>query len=157
MAVALVSPAATAVSVKPVGRVAGVVRPSSRSTASRACGGVVRVVRIGWCSCGRDVRAAPAAAGAANGRGLGRCGRGESGRRVDGNLADGRRRGKHKTPSGRLGAPKAVTATAHKLARVVYHLVRYGAAYVRKTEDEYAAQVRGRVERAFHRRAKELG
>jgi transposase len=57
----------------------------------------------------------------------------------------------------RLGAPKAVTATAHKLARVVYHLVRYGAAYVKKTEDEYAAQVRGRVERAFHRRAKELG
>jgi transposase len=57
----------------------------------------------------------------------------------------------------RLGAPKAVTATAHKLARVVYHLVRYGAAYVRKTEDEYAEQVRARVERAFHRRAKELG
>ena len=25
------------------------------------------------------------------------------------------------------------------------------------SEDEYAAQVRGRVERAFHRRAKELG
>lgn len=57
----------------------------------------------------------------------------------------------------RLGTPKAVTATAHKLARIVYHLVRYGAAYVKKTEDEYAAQVRGRVERAFHRRAKELG
>ena len=57
----------------------------------------------------------------------------------------------------RLGAPKAVTATAHKLARIVYHLVRYGAAYVKKSEDEYAAQVRGRVERAFHRRARELG
>jgi transposase len=57
----------------------------------------------------------------------------------------------------RLGAPKAVTATAHKLARIVYHLVRYGAAYVKRTEDEYAARVRGRVERAFHRRAKELG
>jgi transposase len=57
----------------------------------------------------------------------------------------------------RLGAPKAVTATAHKLARIVYHLVRDGAAYVKKTEDEYAAQVRHRVERAFHRRAKELG
>jgi hypothetical protein len=57
----------------------------------------------------------------------------------------------------RLGAPEAVTATAHKLARVVSHLVRYGAAYVRKSEEEYAAQVRGRGERAFHRRAKELG
>ncbi len=50
-----------------------------------------------------------------------------------------------------------MTATAHELARVVYHLVRYGAAYVKKAEDEYAAQVRGRVERAFQRRAKELG
>lgn len=57
----------------------------------------------------------------------------------------------------RLGTPKAVTATAHKRARIVYHLVRFGAAYVKKTEDEYAAQVRHRVERAFHRRAKELG
>ena len=28
-----------------------------------------------------------------------------------------------------LGAPKAI-ATAHKLARIVYHLVRYGVAYV---------------------------
>src|SRR5437764_11614730 len=25
----------------------------------------------------------------------------------------------------RLGAPKAITATAHKLARIVYHVVRY--------------------------------
>lgn len=32
-----------------------------------------------------------------------------------------------------------------------------GVPYVKKTEDEFAAQVRGRVERAFHRRAKELG
>jgi hypothetical protein len=46
-----------------------------------------------------------------------------------------------------------VTATAHKLARVVYHLVRYGAAYVRQTEAAYAEQVRARVERSFHRRA----
>jgi hypothetical protein len=29
----------------------------------------------------------------------------------------------------RLGAPKAMTATAHKLARIVYHLMRYGEAY----------------------------
>jgi transposase len=57
----------------------------------------------------------------------------------------------------RLGGPKAVTATAHKLARVVYHLVRYGATYVKQTEEAYAEQVRGRVEKSFHRRAKELG
>jgi hypothetical protein len=50
-----------------------------------------------------------------------------------------------------------VTATAHELARVVYHLVRYGATYVKQTEEAYAEQVRGRVEKSFHRRAKELG
>ncbi len=28
----------------------------------------------------------------------------------------------------RLGAPKAITATAHKLARILYNLMRYGLA-----------------------------
>jgi len=58
---------------------------------------------------------------------------------------------------GRLGAPKAITATAHKLARIVYHLVRYGGAYAKQTEAEYAEQMRERLERQLHRRAKELG
>jgi transposase len=57
----------------------------------------------------------------------------------------------------RLGAPKAITATAHKLARIVYHLVRYGEAYMRQTEQAYAAQVRERMEQQLHRRARELG
>lgn len=57
----------------------------------------------------------------------------------------------------RLGAPKAITAAAHKLARIVYHLVRFGAAYVQQTEGAYAAQVRERQERALQRRARELG
>src|SRR5262249_15016000 len=57
----------------------------------------------------------------------------------------------------RLGAPKAITATAHKLARVVYHLVRYGVAYVQQTEAAYAAQVRQRQEKQLRRRARELG
>jgi hypothetical protein len=57
----------------------------------------------------------------------------------------------------RLGAPKAITALAHKLARIVYHLVRYGMAYVRQTEAAYAAQVRERLERQLQRRALELG
>jgi transposase len=58
---------------------------------------------------------------------------------------------------GRLGAPKAVTATAHKLARIVYHLMRYGVDYLKKTEEEYAEQQRDRQERNLHRRARELG
>jgi transposase len=57
----------------------------------------------------------------------------------------------------RLGAPKAVTATAHKLARIVYYLMRYGVAYVKQQEEAYAAQVRERLEKQLHRRAKELG
>jgi transposase len=57
----------------------------------------------------------------------------------------------------RLGAPKAITATAHKLARILYHLVRYGVAYVQKTEATYAEQVRQRLEKQLRRRAKELG
>jgi hypothetical protein len=57
----------------------------------------------------------------------------------------------------RLGASKAITATAHKLARIVYNLMRYGLAYVQQTEAVYAEQVRARLERQLHRRARELG
>jgi transposase len=56
----------------------------------------------------------------------------------------------------RLGAPKAITATAHKLARIVYHLMRFGEAYVKQTEAAYAEQVRERLEKQLARRAKEL-
>jgi transposase len=57
----------------------------------------------------------------------------------------------------RLGAPKAITATAHKLARIVYHLLRYGEAYVAEQEEKYAAEVRARLEKQLRRRARELG
>ena len=57
----------------------------------------------------------------------------------------------------RLGAPKAITAAAHKLARIVYGLMRYGWAYVKQTEEAYAEQVRARTEKQLRRRARELG
>jgi transposase len=57
----------------------------------------------------------------------------------------------------RLGAPKAITAAAHKLARIVYNLMRYGLAYLQQTEAAYAEQVRERQERQLQRRARELG
>jgi transposase len=57
----------------------------------------------------------------------------------------------------RLGSPKAITATAHKLARILYHLLRYGESYVKQTEEAYAEQVRQRLEKHLHRRARELG
>jgi hypothetical protein len=58
---------------------------------------------------------------------------------------------------GRLGAPKAITATAHKLARIVYHLVRFGGEYIKLTEAAYTEQIRDRLENSLHKRAKELG
>ena len=60
-------------------------------------------------------------------------------------------------PRSRLGAPKAITATAHKLARILYNLMRYGVEYMKKTEAEYAEQEHARQEKSFHRRPKELG
>jgi transposase len=57
----------------------------------------------------------------------------------------------------RLGAPKAITATAHKLARILYNLMRHGIAYMHKEEAAYAEQVRQRLEKQLHRRARELG
>jgi transposase len=57
----------------------------------------------------------------------------------------------------RLGAPKAITALAHKLARIVYNLLRYGVAYMKQTEAAYAEQVRERLEKQLRRRARELG
>lgn len=57
----------------------------------------------------------------------------------------------------RLGAPKAITAAAHKLARIIYNLMRYGLAYSKQEEAAYAEQVRDRLERQLRRRAKELG
>ncbi len=57
----------------------------------------------------------------------------------------------------RLGAPKAITATAHKLARIVYNLMRYGLAYMKQTEEAYALQMRERQEKQLRRKAKELG
>jgi transposase len=57
----------------------------------------------------------------------------------------------------RLGAPKAITATAHKLARLIYTMLTYGTAYVRRGMEEYAQQYRDRVVKNMARRAKALG
>ena len=56
-----------------------------------------------------------------------------------------------------LGAPKAITATAHKLGRILYHLMRYGEAYAAQQEQQYADEVRERREKQLQRRARELG
>ena len=57
----------------------------------------------------------------------------------------------------RLGAPKAITATAHKLARIFYTVMRYGMEYQKRSEEEFVIEHRKRMEKNLHRRAKELG
>src|SRR4029450_10564114 len=42
----------------------------------------------------------------------------------------------------RLGTPKAITATAHKLARLVYSLLQHGSAYVQQGLHAYAPPYR---------------
>src|SRR4029450_3722357 len=44
----------------------------------------------------------------------------------------------------RLGAPKALTATAHQLARLVYSLFKQGSASVQHGLDAYESQYRAR-------------
>jgi transposase len=57
----------------------------------------------------------------------------------------------------RLGAPKAITATAYKLARLIYTMLKHGTAYVRRSMGEYEQQYRDRVVKHMTRRAKALG
>ena len=56
-----------------------------------------------------------------------------------------------------LGAPKAITATAHKLARLIYSMLRYGQEYVDAGAEYYESQYQQRALRAAKRRAAQLG
>jgi transposase len=58
---------------------------------------------------------------------------------------------------GRLGAQAALTATAHKLARIVYQALRHGMTYVRQSQVEYEAQMREKQVKASRRKARQLG
>jgi hypothetical protein len=42
----------------------------------------------------------------------------------------------------RLGAPKAITAMAHKLARLVYRMLKFGSDYIDKGMEAYEARYR---------------
>ena len=56
-----------------------------------------------------------------------------------------------------LGAPKAITATAHKLARLIYTMLRNGQEYVDAGAKYYERQYQQRALRAAKRRAAQLG
>ena len=56
-----------------------------------------------------------------------------------------------------LGSPKAITATAHKLARIMYSILRYGQGYVDAGAQYYESQYRQRALQAAKQRAAQLG
>ena len=58
---------------------------------------------------------------------------------------------------GRLGPPKAITAGAHKLAVLVYRMLKHGEAFVEKGQDWYETQYRERQIKSLQRNAKSLG
>ena len=56
-----------------------------------------------------------------------------------------------------LGAPKAITATAHKLARIFYHLWSTGDSYIDVGAEAYEQQYQQRVLKNLKRRARQMG
>jgi transposase len=58
---------------------------------------------------------------------------------------------------GRLGVPAALTATAHKLARIVYLALKHGMTYVRQNQEDYEAQMKEKQIKALRRKARQLG
>lgn len=57
----------------------------------------------------------------------------------------------------RLGAPKAITATARKLACLFYRLLKFGQTYVDKGMDYYEKKYKDRVLKNIQKTAKNLG
>jgi transposase len=57
----------------------------------------------------------------------------------------------------RLGAPKAITAMAHRLARLVYRMLKYGQNYVDKGTEYYEGRFREQQVQIIRKRAAKLG
>jgi transposase len=57
----------------------------------------------------------------------------------------------------RLGAPKAITAMAHMLARHVYRMLRYGEQFVDRGMNYYEEKYREHEIQSIQKKAKQLG
>lgn len=57
----------------------------------------------------------------------------------------------------RLGPPKAITALAHKLAKLIYTMLKYGHEYVEKGVEFYEEMYKKRRESSLKKKAKEMG
>jgi len=56
-----------------------------------------------------------------------------------------------------IGAPKAITATAHKIARIFYNMLKYGSEYVDLGQEYYEQRYQDRVIANLKRKAKQFG
>lgn len=57
----------------------------------------------------------------------------------------------------RLGSPKAITALAHKLAKLIYIMLKYGHEYVEKGVEFYEDMYKKRREASLRKKAQEMG
>ena len=57
----------------------------------------------------------------------------------------------------KLGAPKAITAMAHRLARLVYRMLKYGQRYVDKGTEYYEQRYRNQQIQLLRKNATKLG
>ena len=57
----------------------------------------------------------------------------------------------------RLGPKQAIVATAHKIARIVYHLLKTGEPYREESDAEYERKRQERELKHLARRAQKLG
>jgi transposase len=65
--------------------------------------------------------------------------------------------GSYRRLRGRLGVPQAITATAHKLARIIYQMITKGEAYVRQGLEDYEKKTREQSLKWLRRTAETLG
>jgi transposase len=63
----------------------------------------------------------------------------------------------YKRIKSRIGGKGAITATAHKLACLVYRMIKYGKEYVRQSMEEYEAKLKEQLKRSLRRKAAALG
>jgi len=56
-----------------------------------------------------------------------------------------------------LGAPKAITAMAHRLARLVYRMLKYGQQFVDKGMEYYEQRYRNQQVQLLQKKAAKLG
>ncbi len=65
--------------------------------------------------------------------------------------------GYYRRMKGRLGAAEGITATAHKLARIIYRLIKHGEAYVTKGLEDYEKKYQNRKLSALKKTASLMG